>query len=99
MMTVRVLFLRGFEEEHWTDDTAIMTTDDEENLRRHAAKGAQAAIQAAKDKARAFDDATSGNRSVVVEEDPSEFLLPIRARCYSSLKDRTEADTICTVTF
>lgn len=35
----------------WTDDV-----DDEENLRRHAARGAQAAIRAAKDRAQAFDD-------------------------------------------
>lgn len=33
--------------------------DDEENLRRHAARGAQAAVQAAKDRARTFDDARS----------------------------------------
>jgi DNA helicase INO80 len=31
--------------------------DDEDNLRRHAARGAQAAVQAAKDKAKAFDQA------------------------------------------
>jgi len=30
--------------------------DDEENLRRHAARGAQAAVKAAKDRAQAFDD-------------------------------------------
>lgn len=34
---------------------AELMTDDEENLRRHAARGAQAAIKAAKDKAQAFD--------------------------------------------
>ncbi|WWC70534.1 uncharacterized protein I206_104485 [Kwoniella pini CBS 10737] len=33
--------------------------DDEENLRRHAARGAQAAVQAAKDKAAAFDQANA----------------------------------------
>ena len=32
-----------------------LIVDDEENLRRHAARGAQAAIKAAKDKANAFD--------------------------------------------
>ncbi|KAL7425097.1 putative DNA helicase ino80 [Cryptotrichosporon argae] len=41
--------------------------DDEENLRRHAAKGAQAAIQAARDKARAFDDQRNG--PAVLEDD------------------------------
>ncbi|WVQ72914.1 hypothetical protein IAR50_002476 [Cryptococcus sp. DSM 104548] len=34
--------------------------DDEENLRRHAARGAQAAIQAAKDRASAFDTSRGG---------------------------------------
>jgi len=36
-------------------DGRKLTVDDEENLRRHAARGAQAAIRAAKDKAQAFD--------------------------------------------
>jgi hypothetical protein len=33
----------------------LMWLDNEENLRKHAARGAQAAVQAAKDKAKAFD--------------------------------------------
>lgn len=50
--------------------------DDEENLRRHAAKGAQAAIQAARDKARQFDSAraTAQNGDAELDDDTSEFL-------------------------
>ncbi|KAL1409723.1 putative DNA helicase ino80 [Vanrija albida] len=43
--------------------------DDEENLRRHAAKGAQAAIQAARDKARQFDSARPGAQNGEAELD------------------------------
>jgi hypothetical protein len=38
----------------------VDVSDDEENLRKHAARGAQAAIAAARDKARAFDEAMPG---------------------------------------
>ena len=38
----------------------MLIVDDEENLRRHAARGAHAAVKAAKDKARAFDQAKGG---------------------------------------
>ncbi|KIR25897.1 DNA helicase INO80 [Cryptococcus deuterogattii LA55] len=43
--------------------------DDEENLRRHAARGAHAAIQAARDKARAFDDSITGRGAPVSGDD------------------------------
>ena len=39
--------------------------DDEDNLRRHAARGAHAAVVAARDKARAFDDARGGAQPVL----------------------------------
>jgi hypothetical protein len=41
-------------------DTKADCLDDEENLRRHAARGAQAAVKAAKDRAQAFDDSRGG---------------------------------------
>ncbi|KIR40918.1 DNA helicase INO80 [Cryptococcus deuterogattii 99/473] len=43
--------------------------DDEENLRRHAARGAHAAIQAARDKARAFDDSITGRGAPLSGDD------------------------------
>lgn len=43
--------------------------DDEENLRKHAARGAQAAIQAARDKARAFDDSIVGRGAPLPGDD------------------------------
>ncbi|WVW84451.1 hypothetical protein I302_106485 [Kwoniella bestiolae CBS 10118] len=43
--------------------------DDEENLRRHAARGAQAAVQAAKDKAAAFDQANASRAGAAQEDD------------------------------
>ncbi|TYJ51581.1 hypothetical protein B9479_007840 [Cryptococcus floricola] len=43
--------------------------DDEENLRRHAARGAQAAIQAAKDRASAFDTAQAKGGAPPPEDD------------------------------
>ena len=39
--------------------------DDEENLRRHAARGAQAAVKAAKDRAQAFDDSRGANQEAL----------------------------------
>jgi DNA helicase INO80 len=39
--------------------------DDEENLRRHAARGAQAAVKAAKDRAQAFDDSRGGKEEAL----------------------------------
>ncbi|WWC88861.1 uncharacterized protein L201_003776 [Kwoniella dendrophila CBS 6074] len=43
--------------------------DDEENLRRHAARGAQAAVQAARDKAAAFDQANAQRAAPTAEDD------------------------------
>ncbi|WVQ65986.1 uncharacterized protein L199_004164 [Kwoniella botswanensis] len=43
--------------------------DDEENLRRHAARGAHAAVQAAKDKAAAFDQANAQRTGTAQEDD------------------------------
>ncbi|EIW66702.1 hypothetical protein TREMEDRAFT_34561 [Tremella mesenterica DSM 1558] len=44
--------------------------DDEENLRRHAARGAQAAVKAARDKAKAFDQS---NNSAPIDLDGDEL--------------------------
>lgn len=48
-----------------------LTADDEENLRRHAARGAQAAVQAAKDRAKQFDNA---GQTVDLDSEPSPAL-------------------------
>jgi hypothetical protein len=42
-----------------------LIVDDEENLRRHAARGAQAAVKAAKDRAQAFDDSRGGKEEAL----------------------------------
>lgn len=47
---------------------ADLNIDDEENLRKHAARGAQAAIVAARDKARAFDQAMPGAKKKEEED-------------------------------
>ena len=44
--------------------------DDEENLRRHAARGAQAAVKAAKDRAQAFDDSRGGKEEALDRKSP-----------------------------
>ncbi|RXK36632.1 hypothetical protein M231_06095 [Tremella mesenterica] len=52
--------------------------DDEENLRRHAARGAQAAVKAARDKAKAFDQ--SNNSAPIDREYPFfVYLNPLSA--------------------
>ncbi|KAK8858405.1 hypothetical protein IAR55_002632 [Kwoniella newhampshirensis] len=43
--------------------------DDEENLRRHAARGAQAAVQAARDKAKEFDATAKRGAAAAMEDD------------------------------
>lgn len=50
--------------------------DDDENLRRHAARGAQAAIQANRDRARQFDERNTANGQL--DDDTSEFSNVIR---------------------
>ena len=52
------------------DEGRIDSADDEENLRKHAARGAQAAIVAARDKARAFDEAMPGAKKKAEEAMP-----------------------------
>ena len=50
--------------------------DDEENLRRHAARGAHAAVQAAREKAKAFDDArAAANQDAPQDLDCECFLM------------------------
>lgn len=61
--------------ERWAE----LMVDDEENLRRHAARGAQAAVKAAKDRAQAFDDSRGGK----------EEALDRRSPCYQSSKRRS----------
>ena len=46
--------------------------DDEENLRRHAARGAQAAVKAAKDRAQAFDDSRGGKEEALDRRSPND---------------------------
>lgn len=53
----------------WTE----LIIDDEENLRRHAARGAQAAVKAAKDRAQAFDDSRGGKEEALDRELPLLF--------------------------
>lgn len=50
----------------------LRSLDDEDNLRKHAARGAQAAVQAARDKARAFDESTGGKQAELDRESPEE---------------------------
>lgn len=66
----------------WEHEADIIA-DDEENLRKHAARGAQAAITAARDKARAFDESMPGAKKKEEEESmpiDREYRLIIRLR-------------------
>ena len=54
-------------------DDGADCVDDEENLRRHAARGAQAAVKAAKDRAQAFDDSRGGKEEALDRMAPSVF--------------------------
>jgi len=49
--------------------------DDEENLRRHAARGAQAAVKAAKDRAQAFDDSRGGKEEALDRRSPNSRMM------------------------
>lgn len=69
LITMKVSDVLSYNKWMWL----IPLVDDEENLRKHAARGAQAAIQAARDKARAFDDSIMGRGAPLPGDDTSTY--------------------------
>lgn len=71
LITMKVSDILSYDKCTWL----IPIIDDEENLRRHAARGAHAAIQAAREKARAFDDSVTGRGAPLSGDDTSTWRL------------------------